>query len=69
MFNLELSKFRVDLERIYGRKPLEPINVNIASKNVFSNLQNCSITINVVDPRAIPNLVANVTTIAIMPSK
>jgi hypothetical protein len=69
MFDLEHSKFRVDLERIYGRQPLDPINVNIASRNVFSNLQNCPITINVVDPKAIPSLVANVTTITTMPRK
>jgi hypothetical protein len=38
MFDLELLKFRTDLGRIYGQQPLEPINVKIAFKNVFSNL-------------------------------
>jgi len=62
MFDLELPKFRADLERIYGRQPLELINVNTTSMNVFSNLQNCPITINVVDPRAILGVVVDVAT-------
>jgi hypothetical protein len=67
MFDLELPKFIMDLERIYGRQPLKLININIASGNVFSNLQNCPITINVVDPRGIPGLVADVTRAVAMP--
>ncbi len=38
MFDLELLKFRVDLERIYGQQPLDLVNVNKTFKNVFSNL-------------------------------
>ncbi len=53
MFDLELSKLKADLERIYGWQPLELVNVNTTSRNVFNNLQNCPITINLVDPRAI----------------
>jgi len=60
MFDLELLKFRVDLERIYGQQPLEPINVKTTFGNVFNNLQNCPIIINVVDPRAILSLVVDV---------
>jgi hypothetical protein len=59
----------MDLEGIYGRQPLELINVNTTSRNVFNNLQNCPITINVVDPRAIPSLVANVAVTITMPKK
>jgi len=53
MFDLELSKFKADLERIYASQPFELINVNITFGNVFNNLQNCPITINLVDPNAI----------------
>jgi hypothetical protein len=38
MFDLELLKFRADLQRIYGQQSLEPINVNITFRNVFNNL-------------------------------
>jgi hypothetical protein len=38
MFDLELLKFRTDLERIYGQQPLEPINVTNTSGNVFIDL-------------------------------
>ncbi len=38
MFDLELLKFKTDLERIYGQQPLEPINVNNTSGNVFIDL-------------------------------
>ncbi len=53
MFDLELLKFKADLERIYGWQPHKLVNVNTTSNNVFSNFQNCPITMNVVDRRAI----------------
>jgi len=53
MFDLELLKLKADLEKMYGLQPLELVNVNTTSRNVFNNLQNCPITINVVDPRVI----------------
>jgi hypothetical protein len=67
MFDLELPKFWTDLERIYGRQPFELINVNINSRTVFNNLQNCPITINVIDPRVILGLVADVVATIVMP--
>ncbi len=43
-----------------GWQPLEVMNVNMTSGNVFNNLQNCPITINLVlDLRSIPNSALN----------
>jgi len=40
---------------------------NTTSRNVFSNLWNCPITINIVDPRVILGLVVDVATSTTMP--
>jgi len=53
MFDPELPKFRAALEMIYGWQPLELVNVNTTFENVFNNLQNCLITINLVHARVI----------------
>jgi hypothetical protein len=43
-----------------GWQPLEVMNVNMTSSNVFNNLQNCPITIKIImDLRSIPNFVLN----------
>jgi hypothetical protein len=49
------------LQSIFGGwQPLEVMNVNMTSGNVFNNLQNCPITINLfLDMRSIPNFVLN----------
>ncbi len=49
------------LQSIFNEwQPLEIMNVNTTSSNVFSNLQNCLITMNLVlDLRLVPNLVLN----------
>jgi hypothetical protein len=42
-----------------GWQLLEVMNVDMISGNVLSHLQNCPITINLVDPRLVPSLVLN----------
>ncbi len=57
-FDIELPKQKDQLEVIHHCVLLGVVSMNTSTNHVFSNLQNCSITINyIVDPKALPAVV------------